>query len=100
MSAFDFVVTVALGSTLATVLLSKDVPLAEGILAFVVLAALQFIVALASQRSEAVEAVVKSAPRLLVCGGEIDDQALLEERVTTDEVKSAVRKSMGSACSN
>ena len=93
MSAFDFVVTVALGSTLATVLLSKDVPLAEGILAFVVLAALQFIVALASQRSEAVEAVVKSAPRLLLCGGEIDDQALLEERVTTDEVKSAVRKS-------
>ncbi|WP_231362619.1 hypothetical protein [Thioalkalivibrio sp. ALMg9] len=30
MNAFDLVVTVALGSTLATVLLAKDVALAEG----------------------------------------------------------------------
>ena len=32
MNAFDLVVTVALGSTLATVLLSKGVALAEGVL--------------------------------------------------------------------
>lgn len=37
LNAFDLVVTVALGSTLATILLSKDVALAEGIAAFVVL---------------------------------------------------------------
>ena len=34
MNAFDLVVTVALGSTLATVLLTKDVALADGALAF------------------------------------------------------------------
>ncbi|MEZ6111860.1 MAG: hypothetical protein R3C99_12705 [Pirellulaceae bacterium] len=33
MNAFDLIVTVALGSTLATVLLSKDVTLAQGSLA-------------------------------------------------------------------
>jgi uncharacterized membrane protein YcaP (DUF421 family) len=33
MNAFDFIVTIALGSTLATVLLSSDVALAEGVLA-------------------------------------------------------------------
>ncbi len=33
MNAFDFVVTVALGSALATVIISKEVPLAEGLLA-------------------------------------------------------------------
>ena len=33
MKEFDFIVTVALGSTLATVLLSKDVTLASGTLA-------------------------------------------------------------------
>jgi len=43
LNAFDFVVTVALGSTLATVLLSKDVSLAEGVLAFAVLIGLQFL---------------------------------------------------------
>jgi uncharacterized membrane protein YcaP (DUF421 family) len=31
MNAFDFVVTVALGSTLATILLSQDVSLGEGL---------------------------------------------------------------------
>ena len=45
MNAFDFVVTVALGSTLATVFLSKDIALAEGLFAFALLAGLQRIVA-------------------------------------------------------
>jgi uncharacterized membrane protein YcaP (DUF421 family) len=37
MNVFDFVVTVALGSTLANVLLNKNVTLSDGILAFSVL---------------------------------------------------------------
>ena len=43
MNAFDFVVTVALGSTLATVLLSKEVAPAEGALAFALLLFLQYV---------------------------------------------------------
>jgi uncharacterized membrane protein YcaP (DUF421 family) len=42
LNAFDFVVTVALGSTFAIVLLSKPVALAEGILTILVLVILQF----------------------------------------------------------
>jgi uncharacterized membrane protein YcaP (DUF421 family) len=45
LNAFDFVVTVALGSTFATVLLSSDVALAEGVLAMALLIALQFLAA-------------------------------------------------------
>ena len=41
MNAFDFVVTVALGSTLASLLLNKDVSLAQGALAFALLAAVR-----------------------------------------------------------
>jgi hypothetical protein len=41
MNAFDLVVTVALGLSLATVLLSKDVTLAEGALALALLIGLQ-----------------------------------------------------------
>lgn len=55
LNAFDFVVTVALGSTLATVLLSSTVALAEGVLALVLLVALQYVVAWASVRSRRVE---------------------------------------------
>lgn len=56
LNAFDFIVTVALGSTLATVLLSSTVALAEGIMALAVLIGLQYVVAWSSIRSRAVEA--------------------------------------------
>ena len=91
MNAFDLVVTVALGSTLATILLSKDVALLEGLLALVVLAVLQFVIAWGSVRWHWVEAVAKSAPRRLLSDGVIDDAALRDERVTRDEVLAAVR---------
>lgn len=45
LNAFDLVVTVALGSTLATILLNQDIAPAQGALAFLLLIGLQFIVA-------------------------------------------------------
>jgi hypothetical protein len=53
LNAFDLVVTVALGSTLATVLLSKSVALAEGVLALALLIGLQYAIAWLSVRSPA-----------------------------------------------
>ncbi|MFC8586714.1 hypothetical protein ACFUGD_19535 [Streptomyces sp. NPDC057217] len=43
MNAFDLVVTVALGSTLSTVLLDRGVSLTEGVLALALPAFLQFV---------------------------------------------------------
>jgi len=50
LNAFDFVVTVALGSTLATILLNSTVSWAEGAVALAVLAGLQFLVAVVASR--------------------------------------------------
>ncbi|MHA7275618.1 DUF421 domain-containing protein [Arthrobacter sp. HLT1-21] len=50
LNAFDFIVTVAFGSTLATILLSADVSVAQGAAALVLLASLQFVVAWLSAR--------------------------------------------------
>lgn len=91
MNAFDLVVTVALGSTLATVLLSKDVALAEGLLAFATLIGLQFGVAWLSVRSAKVQELVKSEPALLFFEGRYLDGALRRERVAREEVRAAVR---------
>ncbi len=91
MNAFDLVVTVALGSTLATILLSRTVPLVEGMLAFVVLIALQFMVACLSVRIRAGDRLVKSEPTLLLYRGAFLPQALRRERVTEGEVRAAVR---------
>ncbi len=93
LNAFDFVVTVALGSTLATVLLSKDVALAEGLLAFALLAGLQYAVAWLSVRSPRFNALVKSEPSLLLHRGRFLDDAMRRERVTREEVVSALRSS-------
>ncbi len=91
MNAFDMVVTFALGSTLATMFLSKDVALAEGVVAFAVLIGMQFVVTWLSVRSETVRKIVKSEPTLLFHHGEFLRSAMRRERVTEEEVLSAVR---------
>ncbi len=91
MNAFDFVVTVALGSTLATVFLSKDVALAEGLFALGLLVGLQWLVAWLAVRSAAWRKLIKSEPRLLALRGEINQNALRSERISEEEVYSALR---------
>ncbi len=91
LNAFDLVVTVALGSTLATVILSKDVPLLEGLLAFVVLAALQWVVSRLSVSSTWFKKLIRSDPRLLFEQGRYCDAAMAAERVTRSEVDAAIR---------
>jgi uncharacterized membrane protein YcaP (DUF421 family) len=90
LNAFDFVITVALGSTLATVVLSSSVALVEGVAALALLVALQYVVAWASVRSRRVERLVKSEPTMLYRNGFLDE-AMRRERVTTDEVIQAAR---------
>jgi len=91
MNAFDLIVTVALGSTLASVLLSKDVALAEGILAFALLIFLQYLITFLSTRSEAISRLVKAEPTLLYHRGEFLHKAMQSERVVENEVRAAVR---------
>lgn len=91
LNAFDLVVTVALGSTLATVLLNRSIPLADGVAALLLLVALQYAVAFVSVRSPAFDALVKSEPTLLLHRGGFLDRALRQQRVTREEVVSAIR---------
>lgn len=93
LNAFDLVVTVALGSTFATIPLSKDVALLEGVLAFATLASLQFVVAWSSKRSSVAENLAKSKPRTLLSNGRFQEDAMMTERITREEVMAAVRGS-------
>jgi uncharacterized membrane protein YcaP (DUF421 family) len=90
MNAFDLVVTVAIGSTLATVLLSKDVALADGVAAFTLLIGLQYVITWLSVRSRRVENLIKAEPSLLYFNGRFLE-AMKSERVTEAEVRAAVR---------
>lgn len=91
MNAFDLIVTVALGSTLATVLLSKDIALAEGILALALLIFLQLVITWLSVRSKGFSRLVKAEPRLLFHKGEFLWKAMKTERVNKGELLQAIR---------
>lgn len=93
LNAYDLVVTVALGSTLATILLSSDVSWAEGLTALALLAALQALVAWASARWPRVRNVLTARPTLLFREGRPLPEAMEEQRVTLDEIRQAVRAS-------
>jgi uncharacterized membrane protein YcaP (DUF421 family) len=91
MNAFDFVVTVAMGSTLATAMLSKGVVLLEALLAFALLIGLQWLVAWAAVRSDRFTSLIKSQPTLLFHDRHLLDDALKRERVVEGEVLAAAR---------
>ncbi|WP_432501242.1 DUF421 domain-containing protein [Kineococcus arenarius] len=93
LNAFDLVVTVALGSTLATILLSSDVSWAEGAVALVLLAGLQFAVAWTTSRLPRARSAVTARPTLLLSHGVLDEEALRQQRVTASDVRQAVRAS-------
>lgn len=93
MNAFDLAVIVALGSTLATVVLSRTIPLAEGLTAIALLILLQFVVSWLSSRSPGFRWMIKARPSLLLSDGKFIEEALLEERVAREEVMAAVRAS-------
>ena len=91
LNAFDLVVTVALGSTLATILLSKDVALAEGLLAIALLIGMQFAITWLSVRSKRSQAWIKAQPTLVMHRGRFLDDALRAERVTREELLCVLR---------
>jgi uncharacterized membrane protein YcaP (DUF421 family) len=91
MNAFDFIVTVALGSILASLLLNEDVTLSEGLLAIAVLCVLQYAVTWLSLRSEWFQSLVKARPAVLLSRGERLPEAMRRERVTEEEILAALR---------
>ena len=93
LNAFDFIVTVALGSTLATILLSSDVSFVEGLVALALLAALQWIVAIVASRWPRARRAITSQPRVVLRDGRLDIDALAACRLAEADVRQAVRSS-------
>ena len=91
LNAFDFIVTVALGSTLATVILSSTVAWTEGALALALLAALQLVVAWGSVHVPWLRRTVTSESTVLLRDGQLLPDALARQRITEPSLHQAVR---------
>lgn len=92
MNAFDFVITVALGSTLASLSLNKDISLADGVVAFFLLISLQYCLTWLSVRMKKIRSLITSHPTLLFYRGEFLREAMRQQRITEEEVLHASRQ--------
>lgn len=92
LNAFDLVVTVALGSTLATILLSSRVSWAEGAVALALLAAMQVSAALVSVRVPGGRNVLTAEPKLVLREGRLLTKVMRQERLSESDVRQAVRR--------
>lgn len=93
MNAFDFVITITLGSTYASLLVSDSMTLSKGVTALALLIVLQWIVSWIYVRSPRFEALVKGRPQLLFWHGRYLDDVLKRERITREEIQAAMRAS-------
>lgn len=92
LNAFDMVVTVSLGSVLASVAVSPSVTLASGAAAFALLVGLQYLIAFLSVRAHWFQDLVKAQPTLLVRNGELLEDAMARQRVSHWEILQALRQ--------
>lgn len=90
-NAFDFIVTVALGSVLATGVLSKSVSALSAMVGLAALVALQFVVTWLSVRVRLFRNLVKGEPLLLVLHGEYRRDAMRGARVPEEEILASLR---------
>ena len=91
MNAFDLIVTVAIGSILATIIMNKDVTIAQGITALSTLIIMQFLMTKISYHNQFFSRLIKSNPTLLFYEGEYLYDAMKRERILEVEIMQAVR---------
>jgi uncharacterized membrane protein YcaP (DUF421 family) len=92
LNAFDLIVTVALGSVLASIAVAPDVTLASGIAAFAMLTALQYAFGYLAVRIDRFQSVVKARPALLVRDGRLLEDVLERQRVARAEILQVLRQ--------
>lgn len=92
-NAYGLVVTVALGSALASAVLTKQVTLADGVVAIALLLGLQYLLSTLISRWSWAQGFLTQKPALLVRDGRLLEDALRRERVTESEILAALRQS-------
>ena len=91
MSSFDFAITVAFGSILASTLLTKDPPLLNGVIGLASLYGIQYAVSASRRLTTTVEHLVNNEPLLLMAGETVLSDHLTVARLTEADLRSKLR---------
>ncbi|KCZ91656.1 DUF421 domain-containing protein [Hyphomonas johnsonii] len=92
MSGFDFAVTVSIGSVLASVILTPDPPLAQGVMGLAVLFVLQMSVAWLRVHSDLFEGSTNNKPRLIMANGEMLRDQMAKAKITESDLRGKLRE--------
>ena len=92
MSAYDAIVTVAIGSLVAAIPLAGTVSIVDGATAILTYLLLQELTRWMQARFRPAHHLVRSRPDLFVWDGRLLDDRLHDERVSADEVRAAIRR--------
>ena len=91
LNAFDFVVSVSLGSTMSSMMLLKTT-ISEGAVALIIIILFQYFLAFLSKKSNILEKAINSTPSLLFYNGKFLKQNMARELITEEEIYSEVRQ--------
>lgn len=91
-SGFDFAMTVAIGSLIASAIITPDPPLLQAAVGLAAIYGLQISVAIFRQRSAAVRGIVDNAPLLLMDGSRVLHDNLREARITEADLRAKLRE--------
>ncbi|WP_294823006.1 YetF domain-containing protein [uncultured Flavobacterium sp.] len=90
LNAFDFIVTVTLGSTLSSMILAK-VTLTEGTVALIIIIIMQYALAWLAGSSTVLEKAINSKPSLLYYNGRYIEDEMKREGITKEEILAEIR---------
>lgn len=91
MSSFDFAITIAFGSIVASTLLTDSPPLFAGAFGLAALFGIQYIVSNSRRLSAAAEKLVDNVPIVVMAGEKVLSDHLDETRLTEDDLRSKLR---------
>lgn len=92
LNEFDFIVSVAIGSVLATIILGQNDSWAEGIFALFLLLGLQILLSWLALRSSKIRGLISGRPTLLLYKGVLLQSQMRKERINENDILSALRE--------
>lgn len=92
MTAFDFIITIAMGSAFGRILTAKSISLSEAITTFLLLVTLQYIFSHLSIRSNFFHKLITAEPVLLFYKGDYMERNIRKQNLRKEDILTAARK--------
>lgn len=91
LSMHDYIVTLAMGSIVASTIISKDATLVDGLAGVLILLVLQYLVTLTTSRYSKFFKTINAKPAVLFLEGKFIEKNIKDNRITRNEIYSVIR---------